>query len=495
MDKKLWSEIRILNAGGLGIRAIARRLGISRNTVRAALVSNGSMQEQTRQRQAFNKVIAFKEPIYLMLSQRLIGTRILHELRKMGYNGGKTSLYLYLRKIKDEVGHDSSKVIERFETSAGEQAQFDWSKYVVEFSGSLVVVYVFCMVLSYSRRKFFWASLNDRQHSVLEAIEKALWHFGGSPKELLVDNARCFVANPNPQSFRWNETFYNFCGYYRIKPVACKVRRAQTKGKVEKQFFYLEHHFIRGNAFRSMEHLAVKLQEFCIELDNTKHPTTGFVPIERFEEEKQYLTVLPPSPFISPFSEPRKVSWDCLVPYGGCRYSVPYQFAGKQVFVKVSQGNFVEVYSSNGNLIATHTIAKKGECVIVKEHYDGLRKEKMKTLPMLRDMFVRQFPEHSKFFEGLMAQHRFNAHSHIRQILSLRSFYPKQVLEKAFLVAIKYNTYSHSFVRAVVEKYHKLDSVSETKLEASLLPPLPRVEVQRQLTYYQSILKDQKEVK
>ncbi len=50
----------------------------------------------------------------------------------------------------------------------------------------MVKVTVFCLTLAFSRRKFYWPGLNEIQASIFEAIESALHHFGGSPKQLLV---------------------------------------------------------------------------------------------------------------------------------------------------------------------------------------------------------------------------------------------------------------------------------------------------------------------
>lgn len=49
--------------------------------------------------------------------------------------------------------------------------------------------------LSSGRATFFWPSLDDGTHApVFEAMEEALWHLGGSPKEILVDRARADLA-------------------------------------------------------------------------------------------------------------------------------------------------------------------------------------------------------------------------------------------------------------------------------------------------------------
>ena len=122
----------------------------------------------------------------------------------------------------------------------------------MEIGGSITRVVVFCLTLGYSRRKRYWASLDEKQVSIFEALEEGFWHFGGVTKELLVDNARAMVLNPSPSHFQWNRHFLELCGHYRVRPVPCRVGHPQTKGKVERPFFYLEQHFIKGNSFQSL---------------------------------------------------------------------------------------------------------------------------------------------------------------------------------------------------------------------------------------------------
>jgi len=80
--------------------------------------------------------------------EKFIGSRILRELRALGYDGHRSALYRLLAQLKAEK--PSSKVTERFETPPGQQAQFDWSPYTIELGGELTRVIVFGMVLGYA---------------------------------------------------------------------------------------------------------------------------------------------------------------------------------------------------------------------------------------------------------------------------------------------------------------------------------------------------------
>jgi transposase len=479
-----WTTIRYLHAQGKPIRAIAKELGIARNTVRAAVREEGPPR-YSRPKRPNPKLEPFTAQIAVMFfEQDLIGSRIFRELRKLGYTGGSTALYDHLRTLK--AASPSSRLTERFETPPAQQAQFDWSPYTIPLGGSLIKVIVFCLTLAFSRRKFYWPSLNETQGSIFEALEAGLRHFGGSPKELLVDNPRAFVSNPNPLHFQWNAHFLQLCGHYAIKPVACQPGRPRTKGKVERPFFYLEQHLIKGNAWDSFDAFARDLTAFAAdELDHLVHSTTGERPIDRFSREKDLLTPLPALPFVGTHEEMRKVSWDCLVSFGGSRYSVPWQYAGKHVWLRASQGVTLVVRSQKGEEIASHRLsAQKGATVIDQRHYEGLRKALPKTRTMLEEAFVHLFPDHRWFAEAVFIQHRPNGAAHLRAILALAEVYPREALVTAFTLARQYNTYSHRFIRGLLE------SAGSMRQEATPILPFrpPRGPVVADLGIYQRIL-------
>jgi len=338
-----WTTIRYLHAQGLGIRRIAQEVGLARNTVRAAL--RAERPPQYRRPPRPNPQLApFAEPIATMLfEQRFIGSRILRELRRLGYGGSQTALYAHLAALK--AARAEGRAVMRYETGPGEQGQFDWSPYQVRLGDTPSRVVVFGLVLGYSRRACYLASLDEAQGSVFAALEAGFAHFGGAPQRLLVDNARVLVADPRPAAFAWNPRFLELCGHYQLEPVACRVRRPQTKGKVERPFFYIEEHFIKGGVFADLADLNRQLARFQAEdLDVRIHGTTRESPLARFAAERAHLLPLPPGRFVTGLEEARQVSRDCLVSYGGSRYSVPHRHAGDRVWVRAVLGARLEIY-------------------------------------------------------------------------------------------------------------------------------------------------------
>ncbi len=480
------TTIRYLHAQGVGIRAIASQLGLARNTVRAAIRAP-SPPTRTRAKRANPHLAPFAAPIATMLfEQRFIGSRILRELETLGYRGGPTALYAYLAQLKAERA--SPRGVERFETGPGEQAQFDWSPYQIALGDGVRRVVLFGLILGYSRRKYYLASLDETQSSAFAALEQGFAHFGGVAKRLLVDNAKVLVADARPATFAWNAHFLELCGHYQIEPVACQVRRPQTKGKIERPFFYIEEHFIKGGRFADLDDLNGQLARFqAEELDLRVHGTTQARPLDRFAAERPYLTPLPVGRFISRLDEVRKVSLDCLVSYGGSRYSVPQQYAERQVWVRPVLGTRLEIHAQHGECIATHPLTTaKGSLVIQQEHYAGLRQRTPLTKVIISAAFLARFPDQQAFLEGLLAAHPTGPALLLRAVLDLAASYPDDALRAAFAAAVQHRCYTLPFLRGLIEQHAPRQEVPQRL--AVVLAALPTQPVTRPLTVYQQLL-------
>ena len=480
-----WTTIRYLYAQGKGKKTIAREVGVTRNTVRRALDRTGSPRYQRPSRPNL-KIKPLEQEIQRMRGEGFVGSRILREIRKRGYDGSRSALYTFLKQLKAE--EPDPRVCLRYETVPGQQEQFDWSPYTVDLGGALTRMVVFSSVLGYSRRKHYSASLDTRQDSIYGAIEDGFWHFGGAAKQMLVDNDRSFVVDARPDHFRWNPHFLELCGHYSIQPIACRVRKPRGKGKVENPFRYLENHFIKGGHWRDFAHFCEELARFEAEDVNLQvHTTTQERPVDRFQREVPHLLPLPGHRFVGSHEELRKVSWDCLVPFRGNKYGVSSPYAGKRVWVRTIRGHTLEVHNQKGDLVASHVLARgKGVITLLEGQYEGLRQAQPRTWTVLRESFLEQFPEHETFLEKLHAQQRFNHVAHLRGILDLTKLYPAEIMEEAFQMAEIYNTFSRDFVRGLVERH--------TPVEAPLpgvplsLRPVPVLTIRGDLGTYQELL-------
>jgi len=119
-------EIRVLSRQGKSIRAIARRLGVSRNTVRRYLRSPGLPRYRREPRasklDAYKQYIA--ERVKAAAPEWIPAAVLFRELKALGYEGGLTTLKLHLIKLKPALVKEP---LIRFETEPGRQMQVDFA--------------------------------------------------------------------------------------------------------------------------------------------------------------------------------------------------------------------------------------------------------------------------------------------------------------------------------------------------------------------------------
>lgn len=466
------TTIKVLRSKGVSIRAIARQLKISRNTVRKYLKTDEPPAYHIKNWPENNLNIIgstkskwgkYQDKILDMYyNKRFIGSRIFNELKKEGAEGSLTGFYMLLRKIKEQ--DVAKKVRARFETGPGKQCQFDWTEYVVKIGGELRKVYVFNIILCFSRYKYLIGSYNKNQCSVFEAIERAFQEFGGVPEEILTDNGMQMVSNCSPKNFEYNQQYINFLNYYGVTPRVCKIRHCWTKGKVENPFQYLEEHFIKGHEFSSLDDFNFRLREFTDKWNKQQHEGINDIPYQRYIAEKEYLKPLPTSQYIGREMIWTKVSSDCLISYGGNKYSVPYIYAFNQVWVKDEFGNKLKIYSQKCDLLAEYQIpAGKGNILIKPQHYAGLIKTTVNNPGYLQAKFIEYFPDIKNYLENVSAQKRTHWKWHIAKILSLAEIYKIDDIREALKSSIKHNVYSYNYVLAYMRQNFDINYQEYTK--------------------------------
>lgn len=460
----------------LGTRQIAKLLGLSRNTIKKAL-QRSEVPVYERQ-----KKISALEPFRDIISEmtdvkKFKGSRILNEVRSKGYKGSQTAFYDFLSKVKIS----EQKHFTPYETAPAEQAQFDWSPYTVLIGGERTNIYIYSYINSFSRYQVLEASLSQNQAAIFEALESSIIESEGVAFRVQTDNAKAFVQNASKNNFQWNSRYLTLSAHYGFTPTRSLPGHPWSKGKVEKPFSFIETHFIAGSSFEDFLDLQNKLKEFQKNVNQRIHSTTKTKPFELFDKEKSSLLSLPEYRYVGVKEDTRKVSYDCLISYNGSRYSVPWMFAGKFVWIKISKGYYLQIYSQSNKLIAQHQISvKKGSTIIIQEHYKSHRAI-TESFETLKEKFLESFPDQRMFLEKLLAQKRINAHRQLKQILYLSKLYSETDFIEALNKSMEYNVFNHSFISGYLEKNHKQSFKIEpvkTKTE------LPKGNVKRELSQY-----------
>jgi transposase len=301
---------------------------------------------------------------------QLSAVRLLEEIRPMGYSGSIVTLRRYLKALKGCLQRQR-KVTVRFETPPGKQAQADWGdcgRFTLP-DGNRLAVYVFVMVLAYSRMLFIQFTTSMKMGVLLECHQKAFAFFNGWPQTILYDNMKSVKRSRT----QWNEQFLDFANHYGFVPKTHRPYRPRTKGKVERMVDYVKDNFLAGRCFEGVDDLNAQALHWLQETANVRvHGTTGRVPQQCWPEEKLIpYDSIAPYRYLDPVN--RTVNYESMVHYRGSRYSVPPAYAGQRVHV-MAQGGMITV-ACGDTVIAEHRQAlKAGQCVVHKDHLAELWK-------------------------------------------------------------------------------------------------------------------------
>ena len=369
-------DIKALKAQGHSQRAVAKLLGVHRDTVRR--VWNESEPRRYRRAPRPTKLDGFKEHLESRLRSHpgLRATRLYREIRERGFTGGYEMVKRWCRAWRREERARQGTV--RFETPPGLQAQADWGESrEVRFAAGLVATrYFFTLVLSFSRLRFVIYLPTVTQSWLLWAHTRAFAFFGGVPERILYDNPKQLVKRPRPE-LRWQERLLAFASHYGFLPQACWPARPQTKGKVENAIGFHERDFLLGLDPLPADdtELNRRALAWCEEVAERMSAATGTTPRSRFGEELPQLRPLPALAFDCRSVETRCVLREAVVAYEGNRYSVPARLIGQQVTVKEDFDGTLHLYA-DAERVAAHTrLLGRGQASIVHEHHAPLWKD------------------------------------------------------------------------------------------------------------------------
>jgi len=371
-----WRQVKRLRKKGCRYTEIGRELNINRKTVKKLSLMRNPPRRGKR-REKGSKLDKFKIYIDLWLKDKvtLRATIIQARIEKLGWEGSYSTVKRYVREKKDKFSREATV---RFETLPGEQAQVDFGEVKVRYlDGRKESVNIYLLTLGFSRKKDSDISDYKNRKALMYLMERSFWRLGGVPREVLFDNLKPVAKRPRTfasegeisDEWKWFE------GYYGFKTKLSMVYRAQTKGKVERPIEPIKR-FIESNIFLNKEHLREELRKEIERCNRREHSTTKQSPDERFKQELDFIQPLPLKPFDFARIEIRRVTKDCLISVEGVRYSVPWEYVGQRLEVRIT-GTEIQVFSGKGTLISCYRKLSSEErerynFVIQKTHYEGL---------------------------------------------------------------------------------------------------------------------------
>jgi transposase len=342
LEVEQWAEIRRLHrVEKLSARQIARKLGLARNTVMAALHSDTPPQYDRAPRPS--SLDPFNNRIGEILADtpEISAVRVQEMLQPEGYGGGLSILRSYLRTVRPQP----VQVFQRTEYRPGAIGQLDWARMpdpIPSPTTDLLPVWALILTLGYSRLVSVAFSFGTKMPEFLQAHAQLLAFVGGVPHTLVYDNLSSVVVSHHGKEVIFNPQFLVFSERYGFRPHACTPRQPHEKGVVESSVSYVKHNFWVGRRFSSLEDLQAQADLWRDTIANVRlHGTLHERPIDRFQAEKSALLPLPTEVVIPYDVCFARVTSQGFIQVGSNQYSVPPLLARQQVSVHLYSSRII----------------------------------------------------------------------------------------------------------------------------------------------------------
>lgn len=375
IDSQIIFEIHRLFDAGWKERKIARHLGISRKTVKKYLCHPDKLPQRRKTRSS--KLDPYRDLIksFLEKDPDVKAPVVLQRLCAHGFDGKLTIVRNYLRKNRIRKHHRQAYI--RFESSPGEQIQIDWGHF-----GSLIYgdtgrkLYGLSVVECYSRMLYVEFTHSQKQEALHQALLNAFSFFGGTPKEIVVDNMLTAVTERVGHLVRFNGAFLDFLRVFKIVPVACTPGEPHQKGKVENTVKYIRQNFWPLRDFTGLADVNRQCRAWLDTVANVRvHQGTGKRPDDRFKE-----VCLRPLPDLLPDARQTaqaKVHKDFAVRFDGNAYTVPPWAIGKRVTIK-ADSTIVAIYLKEKKVAAHPRSWERKKRIELPSHREQVKKLRAK---------------------------------------------------------------------------------------------------------------------
>jgi transposase len=334
IDVEDWAEIRWLHrAEDMGVRAIARHLGVARNTVRDALRSVGPPRYE---RAGPGSIVNEVEPAIRELLREVPTMPATVIAERIGWSRGITVLRDRVAELRPLfLPPDPAQ---RTCYRPGELAQFDLWQPDVEIPlghGQAAKCWVVVGVCGFSRYSGGWMVPSRAAHDVLGGHLEVLRQFGAVPRRLVWDQEGCIGRRRGGEA-KLTAEFSAFVGTLGAGAVILKRADPESKGIVERNNDYYETSFLPGRSFSDVGDFNAQFTGWLRRANNRIHATTKVRPAEAIYEDRGSMLEFPPVLPDVTLRFGTRLPRDHYIRFETNDYSVNPRFVGRRVEVRAS---------------------------------------------------------------------------------------------------------------------------------------------------------------
>lgn len=294
-DKR--KAIFLLHQEGMSVRDIARRLALSRNTVRVIIEQEGAVPKIVRSDKQ-----RIDEELLRRLHQECEG-RIQRMHEKLIEEEGIPVTYSTLTRMLRQLGISLAAKVRcgHVPDEPGLEMQHDTSVYTLKLGDQPVRLVASLIYLRYSKRRYLkFYHLFDRFRMKC-FLHEALMFWGYSARQCVIDNTNLARLRGTGKEALIVPEMEAFAKQYGFGFICHEKGHANRKAGEERSFWTVETNFFPGRTFLTFEDLNQQaLQWSTVRLENRPQGKAGLIPAKAFEHERSYLIELPahlPAPY------------------------------------------------------------------------------------------------------------------------------------------------------------------------------------------------------
>jgi hypothetical protein len=340
------------------------------------------------------------------------------------------------------------------EFAAGDCAQVDWGSYgFITVGSTRRRLSFFVMVLCYSRMIYLEFTLSEGMEQFLSCHRHALEFFGGSPAKIIIDNLKTGVLeHPLGMEACFHPRYLDFAAHYGFTPVACQVRKANEKGRVENGVGYVKKNFLNGLEIPPFSALNPAARQWMDTVANVRlHGETHCKPLERFAQEKPLLRPLPALAYDCAVIRPTGANGCCRVVLDTNRYTVPYLYASQKLTLKIYPDQLFLYHHEK--LIATHTRSyERRQDIRNPDHIQELLVHRHRAREQTFLQAFLSLGAQADLYARKLQEQRLNAPHHIQKIVALSQLYGPDKVARALSDALTFEAYGCEYIANILEQ-------------------------------------------
>jgi transposase len=289
LDEEKREAILRLLLDGHGVRAVARAVGVSRNSVRRVRREGSAAVPEILRPEQLTPHRERIEALVKHCEGNLV--RVHEELEGEGVRVGYSTLTAFCRRHA-LTGRPKVRA-GQYHFAPGEEMQHDTSPHDIVIGGRRRRMQCASVVLCYSRQLYAQVYPTYNRFYAKAFLTEALTRFGGAARRCLVDNTSVVVAAGTGKDARIAPEMEAFADRFGFHFSAHAVGHANRSARVERPFSYIERNFYPGRTFQDTADLNRQLAAWCEKVAGRTLRALQQTPAQRFETERSELVPLP----------------------------------------------------------------------------------------------------------------------------------------------------------------------------------------------------------